>query len=145
MGARITVWGADWLQGITKSPNNVTSTFSSIQYISFRRRQVRTWGRQICFLPRAPSDLVTTLKPALLNRSRFLTCYCFKIGPCTYRRLRASADRVNVWSLLYIIRELNHYWNMKWTMKRSSHHWDEDHIIRFVNIVCYMQYIYFFS
>jgi len=40
----------------------------------------------------------------------------------TNRWLRASADRVNVWSLLYILRDLNHYWNVKWTIKRSLHH-----------------------
>jgi len=50
------------------------------------------------------------------------------MGPRTYRGLRTSADRVNVWSLSYILRGLNHNWNAKWTMKRSSHHWD--HIIR---------------
>jgi len=44
----------------------------------------------------------------------------------------ARADRVNVWSLLYILRWLNHYWNVKWTMKRFWHHWD--HIIRFIII-----------
>ena len=57
--------------------------------------------------------------------------------------LRTSADRVNVWSLL-ILRGLNHHWNVKWTMKRSLHHWD--HIIRLIIIIaCYMQYMYFFS
>jgi len=50
------------------------------------------------------------------------------LGPRTDRQLHASADRVNIRSLLYILRGLNHYWNVKWTMKRSLHHWD--HIIR---------------
>jgi len=50
------------------------------------------------------------------------------MGPRTYRKLRESADRVNVRSLSYILRGLNHYWNLKWTMKRSLHQWD--HIIR---------------
>jgi len=44
--------------------------------------------------------------------------------------LGASAHRVNIWSLLCILGGLNHYWNVKWTMKRSSHHWD--HIIRLI-------------
>jgi len=52
------------------------------------------------------------------------------MGPCTYRGLRASAHRGNVWSLLYILRRLNHNWNVKGTMKRSLHHWY--HIIRLV-------------
>jgi len=38
------------------------------------------------------------------------------MGLRTYRGLRASADRVNVWNLLYIIRELKHYWNVKRTL-----------------------------
>jgi len=61
-----------------------------------------------------------------------ITClnYFFKMGPYTYRGLRASAHRVNIWSLLYILRGLNHYWIVKWTMKRSLHHWD--HIIRLI-------------
>jgi len=64
------------------------------------------------------------------------------MGPCTYK-LCASAHRVKVWSLVYILRGLNHSWNVKWTMKRSLHHWD--HIIRFIIIACYTQYIYYFQ
>jgi len=47
---------------------------------------------------------------------------CF-LGPCTYRELRAT-DGVNVRSLLYILKGLNHYWNVTLTMKRSLHQWD---------------------
>jgi len=38
-----------------------------LQYSKFPsgRPQVRTWGRQTCFLPRAPSNLVTPLPPLL--------------------------------------------------------------------------------
>ena len=36
----------------------------SIQHISSERPQVPTWGRQTCFLPRAPSNLVTPLLSA---------------------------------------------------------------------------------
>jgi len=50
--------------------------------------------------------------------------------PCTYRGLRASAHRVNVRSFPYILSGLNHYWNVKWTMKRSLHHCD--HIIKLI-------------
>ena len=48
--------------GSPKSPNNVTNTF--LQYSTFAsgRPQVRTWERPTCFLPRAPSNLVTPLK-----------------------------------------------------------------------------------
>jgi len=52
------------------------------------------------------------------------------MGLCTYRGFRASTPRVNVWSLLYILGGLNNYWNVKWTMKRSLHHYD--HIIRLI-------------
>jgi len=62
--------------------------------------------------------------------------------PRSYRGLRASADRVNVWSLWYFLSGLNHYWNVKWTMTRFLHHWD--HFIRFIIIFCYIQCKYFF-
>ena len=66
------------------------------------------------------------------------TCLTFflKMGPHTYTGLRASVGS-NVWSLACILRELNYYWNVKWTTKRSLHDWD--HIIRFISIACYMQ------
>jgi len=60
LGRRITA-------GALKSPNNVTSTFSGF---ASERPQVRTWGRQTCFLSRAPSDLVTPL--VVLHTSKFL-------------------------------------------------------------------------
>jgi len=64
--------------------------------------------------------------------------------PRTSRRPRASCDGVNVWSLSYtrILREINHYWNVKWTMKHSLHYWD--YIIKFIIIAYYTQYIYLF-
>jgi len=74
----------DWEQGarfpgrqITmrapKSPNNVTST--SVQYSTFASGspQVRTQGRQTCFLPRAPSNLVMPL--AVIQYSSALSMY----------------------------------------------------------------------
>jgi len=51
-------------------------------------------------------------------------------GSRTYRGPRASADRVNVLSLLYILRVLSHYCNVKWTMKRPFHHWN--HIMKLI-------------
>jgi len=44
-----------------KNPNNVTSTVLQCSTFASERPQVRAWGRQTCFLPRAPSDLVTPL------------------------------------------------------------------------------------
>ena len=56
--------------------------------------------------------------------------------------LRASADRVNVWNLLYILKECNHHGNVKWTKKYSLHVWD--HIVKLIIIIaCYMHYIHF--
>ena len=54
--------------GAPKSPNNVTSTFSPAVQL-FPRDYFRTLGRQTCFLPRAPSNLVKSL----LSMQDFLT------------------------------------------------------------------------
>ena len=62
-----------------------------LQYSAFasERPQVRTWGRQTCFLPRAPSNLVTSLvqqshtskTPATVNTKctfeDLWPCYCY--------------------------------------------------------------------
>jgi len=48
----------------------------------------------------------------------------------TYRRPRACAERVNVLSLLYILRDWNHNWNVKWTVKCPLHHWN--HIMKLI-------------
>jgi len=52
--------GTKSLQGPRKLANNVTSTFFNTVE---ERLQVATRGRQTCFLPRAPSNLVTPLGP----------------------------------------------------------------------------------
>jgi len=49
-----------------------------LQYSIFasERPQVRTWGRKICFLPRAPSNLVTSLDTWVMPRPhKKLLCY----------------------------------------------------------------------
>jgi len=55
-----------------------------LQYSTFasERPQVQTWGRQTCFLPRAPSNLVAPLSGVSTNRitisdTRKL-CYAFQ-------------------------------------------------------------------
>ena len=59
--------GAELLLEAPKSPNNVTSTFNTVNLPSKELRcdrrgaKLRPWGRRICFLPRAPSNLVTPL------------------------------------------------------------------------------------
>ena len=60
------------------------------------------------------------------------------MGPCTYRGLRASDRRVNVWSLLYILRGLKREVNNEtfFTSLRSYYQIDD--------IACYTQYIYYF-
>jgi len=73
-----------------KSPNNVTSTFfSTVQYSTFAsERPVSNMGRQICFLPRAPSNLVTPLHGlhnTLLHKRTLqclLTCLLCDINTC---------------------------------------------------------------
>ena len=55
-----------------KSPNNVISTFFRSTFAS-ERPQVRTEGRQTCFLPRAPSNLVTPLERSRLNPRKVAT------------------------------------------------------------------------
>jgi len=61
------LWGHRNTAGATKSPNNVTRTFFTF---ASGRPQVRKWGRQTCFLSRAPSDLVTPLSIWRLVPSR---------------------------------------------------------------------------
>ena len=53
--------GAESLRGAPKGPNSVTSTLFNSSFASERSR-VRKWGRQTCFLPRAPFNLVTPLQ-----------------------------------------------------------------------------------
>jgi len=66
------------------------------------------------------------------------------MGPCSYRELRASAHKVNVLSLLYILRGLNHNWNVKWTLKRSLIFTSPISYNQIEYIACYTQYIYYF-
>jgi len=56
MGRRMTT-------GSSKSHNNVTRTFFNT--FTSKISQVGTWGRQTCFLPQTPSNLVT---PLILTR-----------------------------------------------------------------------------
>ena len=53
-GRRITI-------GAPKSLNNVTNILSSTQYICFWKTSGSNMGRQTCFLPREPSNLITPL------------------------------------------------------------------------------------
>jgi len=71
VGCRIISGSAESLQEAPKSPNNITSTFFTYGTFASERPQVRTLGRQTCFLPRAPSNLVTRLtakSPILFGR-----------------------------------------------------------------------------
>jgi len=49
--------------GKPESPSNVASTFFNTVHLLAKDLQVRTWGRQIYFLPRALSNLGTPLLP----------------------------------------------------------------------------------
>ena len=68
-----------------------------LQYSTFasERPQVRTWGRQTCFLPRAPSDLVTPLllrqqsqKLRFIGAAMVLFHLCF-FSHCTVQNYEA--------------------------------------------------------
>jgi len=86
-----------WCRGVTKGGQGVNNSpgaespwgrqkvptmsqiLSSIRAFAFERPQVRTWGRQPCFLPQAPSNLVTPLSWCY----QWLLCYsnhwCYSI------------------------------------------------------------------
>jgi len=53
--------GAQWLWGTEKS-QQCHKHFLQYSKFSSERAQVRTWGRQTCFLPRAPSALAFIVK-----------------------------------------------------------------------------------
>jgi len=81
MGALNYCRGAELLLEAPKSPNNVTSTFfNTVNLPSKELRfdhwgaKLRPWGRRICFLPRAPSNLVTPLFLSLKSHY-FLSIY----------------------------------------------------------------------
>jgi len=61
--------GAEWLRGRQKMPT-MSLVHSSIQYICFRKASGSKMGHQTCFLPRAPSNLVTPLSIWRLVPSR---------------------------------------------------------------------------
>jgi len=64
--------GAEWLLGRQKIPT-MSHVHSSIQYICFRKTSGSIWGRQTCYLTRAPSNLVTPL--AVIQNSSALSMY----------------------------------------------------------------------
>jgi len=78
--------GAESLRGCGKVPTMSQvlqcSTFAS------EKPQVRTWGRQTCFLPRAPSNLVTPLSIWRLVPSRNLSTHLY----AAKLRCRQTAD-----------------------------------------------------
>ena len=63
--------------GGPKNNNNVVSTFFKTVHLLPKRLQVRTWGRQTCFFPQAPSNLVTPLHITIVqqNLRSFFTKY----------------------------------------------------------------------
>ena len=64
--------GSGWLRRAPKSTDNVTSTFLNRVHC-FRKTSVSNMGRQKCFLPWAPSNLVTPL----LTYKCFLQLFVF--------------------------------------------------------------------
>jgi len=69
-GRRITMGRRFTAVGVEKS-QQCCKHFLQYRMYASERYQVRTWGRQTCFLPRATSNLVTPLKSAPILRSIF--------------------------------------------------------------------------
>ena len=84
--------GAKWLRGTKKVPT--MSQILPMQYTASEQPQVRTWGRQTCFLPRAPSNLVT-----LLSRTHFIFAHSV-IFRGAWERLRTYSN--DLWKLRMI-------------------------------------------
>ena len=59
-GRRATMGAPNGCGGRRKVPT-MSQVLPSTPYICLQRPQARTWGRQTCFLPRAPSNLVMPL------------------------------------------------------------------------------------
>ena len=81
MGAANHCWGRQMSAGGSEKSQQFHKYF--LQYSKFpsKRPQVRTWGRQTCYLPRAPPNLVTPLPsltrefyPKVLERIDLLQC-----------------------------------------------------------------------
>jgi len=94
-GRRITPGDAEILRG---APNDCGGAKKSqqchkhfLQYSTFasERPQVRTWGRQTCFLPRAPSNIVTPLSIRRLVPSRNSSTH-FYVAKLWYRQTADS-------------------------------------------------------
>ena len=60
--------GAESLLGAKKSQQCDKHFFQNTTFAS-ERPQVRTWGRQTCFLPQAPSNLVTPLHITIVSQN----------------------------------------------------------------------------
>ena len=68
---RITIGAANHCRD-AETPKKCHKNFLHNSKFPFERGQVRTWGRQTCFLPRAPSNLVTPLVVSVrLSLGRF--------------------------------------------------------------------------
>jgi len=61
---------AEWFWGGAKKSQKCHTHFLQYSTFASERPQVQTWGRQTCFLPRAPSNLVRPLSIRRLVPSR---------------------------------------------------------------------------
>ena len=90
-GRRITARGLKYQQCHKHFFQN--TTFAS------ERRQVRTWGRQTCFLPQAPSNLVTPLHNAHHDYLAKMTKFVYK-NTCPSM---ANDQSQNIWNKMLLI------------------------------------------
>ena len=97
-GRRITAVGAE------KSPQ-CHKYFLQYSAFASERPQVRTWGRQTCFLPRAPSNLVTPVERFVRN----MNFVPVRKGECCASEWRTDRGMTSVVTLSSI-RKLTQMW-----------------------------------
>jgi len=91
--------------GAPKSLNNVASTFFNT--VASERPQAPTWGRQTCFLSRAPSNLVTPLVARSRSKWKTLRCRLQPVllnfdRPVSLRQGMVSSVGMVCWLLLFL-------------------------------------------
>jgi len=74
MGAPNHCWGRQMSAGGAEKSQQFHKCFLQHSKFPSEKSQVGTWGRQICFLPRAPSNLVTSLRLCHVYSLCFVFC-----------------------------------------------------------------------
>jgi len=100
--------GAKSLRGVPKKSQQCHKYFLQCSTLASERPQFRTWGRQTCFLLRAPSNLITLLS-ICLNLFRFTTSACFAYDKTVINQCRVDkssfedqSEEISVWILKWM-------------------------------------------